>query len=61
MPDQPDITYSLDPDEKLACFNAHTKSGEDFMGGPEVSMPITSAGQYKQAAIDLGLTVLPFP
>jgi hypothetical protein len=55
-----DMTYSLEHIEDMAIFSAHTKKGEAFMGGHEVSMPATSADQYKDAATQRGLNALSF-
>jgi hypothetical protein len=51
MVDEVDIMYSLEHTEAMVVFLAQTKKGEDFMGNKEVSVPATSADQYKEDAI----------
>jgi hypothetical protein len=54
-----DITYATDGKE--SNFVAETPAGEEFLGGPEVTIPEDEAEAYLKKARDAGLTVLAFP
>ena len=54
-----DITYATDG--KQSNFVAETPAGEEFLGGPEVTVPEDEAEAYLKKARDAGLSVLAFP
>jgi hypothetical protein len=56
-----DVTFSFDEESNTAIFLANTLRAEEVMGGPEVSVPMGSAHDYKQHLIDSGLKVDAFP
>jgi hypothetical protein len=60
MPPQPDITYSTDEDASEVTFSASTAKGEQWMGGPEKTVPLTEAQAYRAAAEAEDLIVTPF-
>jgi hypothetical protein len=54
-----DITYATDG--KKSNFVAETPAGEEFLGGPELTVPIDEADAYLEQARAAGLTILAFP
>lgn len=54
-----DITYATDGKE--SSFVAETPAGEEFLGGPELTVPDDEAEGYLEQARKAGLTILPFP
>ena len=61
MTDKADITYSSSDDQTEVIFSASTPKGEEWMGGPEVNVPVSEAVGYRQAAEAQGLVVTAFP
>jgi hypothetical protein len=54
-----DITYATDGNE--SNFVAETPAGEEFLGGPELTVPDHEAEAFLERARAAGLTILPFP
>ena len=54
-----DITYATDGKE--SNFVAESPAGEEFLGGPELTVPDYEADAYLERARAAGLTILPFP
>ena len=54
-----DITYATDGKE--SNFFAETPAGEEFLGGPELTVPNDEAEAYLKHARAAGLSVLAFP
>lgn len=54
-----DITYATDGNE--SNFVAETPAGEEFLGGPELTVPDHEAEAFLERARTAGLTILPFP
>ena len=54
-----DITYATDGKE--LNFVAELPAGEEFLGGPELTVPDYEADAYLERARAAGLTILPFP
>ncbi len=54
-----DITYATDGKE--SNFVAELPAGEEFLGGPELTVPDYEADVYLERARAAGLTILPFP
>ena len=54
-----DITYATDGEE--SNFVAETRAAEEFLGGPELTVPLNEAETYLQRACAAGLTILPYP
>ena len=54
-----DITYATDGEK--SNFVAETPAGKEFLGGPELTVPIDEAEAYLKQARAAGLSVLAFP
>lgn len=54
-----DISYATDGEQ--SNFVAELRAGEEFLGGPELTVPINEADTYLVRACAAGLTILPYP
>jgi hypothetical protein len=53
-----DIDYTSDGDD--TTFSANTPAGQEYLGGPEITLPSTDAAQFVADGRARGLTIQPF-